>query len=202
MVAFGRKSGDSSIERVAIVPLALGVGALWGDFVDRFDVAFADAWLSYGWAAGMLLVGLALTSQSSKRFFALCAMALNAFTAVTLLVVEDSPWAALQLLALGLGFVSYGFISGRRFATYAGASLALVGFAREVAFAIDHFEPSGWLALGGLGVTLVGLTAWLERRARAVRLAEGPAKVSSPSDAPVPGWQPNAARTVAECTKS
>ena len=47
-----------------------------------------------------------------------------------------------------------------------------MGFVLEVVHATDAFEPSGWLALASLGVALVGVTAWLERRARAIRFAE------------------------------
>jgi hypothetical protein len=49
--------------------------------------------------------------------------------------------------------------------------LAAFGFIIEVVHAIEVFQPSGWLALGGFGFALVGLTAWLARRARAVKVS-------------------------------
>jgi membrane-bound ClpP family serine protease len=62
-------------------------------------------------------------------------------------------------------------VTNRRGALYSGVALAAFGFIIEVVHAIEVFQPSGWLALAGFGVALVGLTAWLERRARAVKVS-------------------------------
>lgn len=167
LVWFGRRAKNPNVERMAVIPTLLAMGALFDQALWR-----PGGWLSFGWASAAILVALAWSSQRSKRFFALSAMTLNAFLPATLLVVRTSPWAALQLLAVGLGFFSYGFVTGRRLALYTGASLAFIGLWREVRFAIARFDPSGWLALAGLGVLLVAVTAWLERRGRGVRLAE------------------------------
>ena len=71
-----------------------------------------------------------------------------------------------------------GVISGRRPSLYGGISLASLGFITQVAHAIEAFRPSGWLALAGLGLGVVALTAWLERRARAARTEGAGVKMS------------------------
>ena len=93
--------------------------------------------------------------------------------------------AALQAIAIGIGLLSYGFLRGRWLALYPGIALAGLGFIVEVSHAIETFEPSGWLALAGSGVSLVALTAWLERRARVVRSADATAKLSESAPAPL-----------------
>jgi hypothetical protein len=102
----------------------------------------------------------------------------------------ESPLPALQLLVVGLLLLSYGLVGDRRFALYAGATTAALGFVHEVRFAVARFEPMGWLALGGLGLGIVALTAWLERRARSGRLVANDANVSEPPEPSLPGWHP------------
>ena len=200
LLAMGRKSADVTIERLALIPTILGMGAL----ADALSMHLSPETqcLSYGLATGAVLLAMGWSSKRSKRFFVLSAMVLNAMTPAVVLVFATSPWAALQLLALGLGFLSYGFVERRGFAIYAGATLAVSGFVAELAYAVDSFEPGGWLALAGLGVVLVGATAWLERRARAVRSNASTVKVSSPCAPELSGWQSNPAHEVAECPKS
>jgi hypothetical protein len=183
LFALGRKSEDATVERVALVPTLVGAGALMVDVAPALDLTIASSWLGYGFVSGAALLTFAFFSQHSKRFFVLSALMVNAVAPATLLFVEASAWAALQLIAIGLLFCSYGFISNRHGALYSGVGLAGAGFIVEVRHAINAFEASGWLALGAFGVVLVGLTAWLERRARAVRLADPGAKVSQ--EAPV-----------------
>ena len=103
------------------------------------------------------------------------------------LLIDQRPWAALEAIALGLGLLSYGYVSERRAALYSGIALAGLGFIVEVAHAVRVFELSGWLALGAFGLVLVALTAWLERRARVVRSAEPTVKVSSPPSTALSG---------------
>jgi hypothetical protein len=74
-------------------------------------------------------------------------------------------------MAIGLGLLSYGLVTGRRHALYSGIALAAFGFIIEVVHAIEVFQPSGWLALAAFGFALVGLTSWLERRARAAKVS-------------------------------
>lgn len=186
LFTLGQKSGDVTVERVASVPILIGAAAMMVDVAPAFDLSLSAAWLGYGFVTGVALLTAALVSARSKRFFVLCAMIVNAIVPATLLLVDFSPWAALQLIAVGLAFCSYGFVSGGRGAFYSGIGLAGAGFILEVRHAINAFEASGWLALGASGVLLVGLTAWLERRARAVRLADPVAKVSQQAPAPLP----------------
>lgn len=186
LFTLGRKSQDATVERVALVPTLIGAIALMVDATPALDLSFVSAWLGYGFVSGGALLSFAFFSQRSKRFFVLSALIVNAVATATLLFVEPSAWAALQLIAIGLVFCSYGFITDRRGALYSGVCLAGAGFVVEVRHAINAFEASGWLALGAFGVGLVGLTAWLERRARAVRLGEPAAKVSREAPAVLP----------------
>lgn len=164
----GRRSGDSSVERVAFVPTLFATFALMVDSPLLREVSLSSQWLLYGWVTAAACFGFAWASRRSKGFFIGAALALNAFTAATTLLYAPRPWAALQAIAIGLGLMSYGFVRGRKGVLYGGVALAGSGFILEVAHAIDTFEPSGWLALGGFGSALVALTAWLERRSRLV----------------------------------
>ncbi|MGB3053111.1 MAG: hypothetical protein WBB42_19060 [Polyangiales bacterium] len=179
LFTLGKKSGDATVERFAIVPTLLSAAA----FVDATGpwwptLAASSVWLAYGLLSSIPLLAFAWKSSHSKEFFLRAAVALNATTAMTTLLVDPRPWAALQAIALGLGISSYGFVTGRRPSLYSGIALASFGFVIEVVHAIEVFQPSGWLALAGFGSALVGLTAWLERRARAVRHAAPAANVS------------------------
>ena len=188
LLVFGRKSRDVTVERFALIPTMLSVGA----FMVESKIYFSDstAWLLYGVLTALPLLAFAATSERCKAFFVKSAVILNATTATTTLLVAPRPWAALQAIAVGLGLLSYGHIGQRRGALYAGIGLAGFGFIVEVAHAIDVFEPSGWPALAGFGLGLVALTAWLERRARGVReigeAAQAPANVSPSLPEPLP----------------
>lgn len=187
MLGMGRNSGDLTVERAALIPTLLGLGTL----VDALapGISGSTLCLGYGWATGATLLAIAWTSEHSKRFFALSAMVINAAVAALTLTFASSPWAALQLLMLGMAFMSYGLVRGHRFAVFSGGSLALTGFACEVTYAIERFEPIAWLGLAALGIALVALAAWLERRARAVRGDASAVRVSSDDAEPLPGWQ-------------
>jgi hypothetical protein len=183
----GKKSGDMTAERFAIVPTLLSVAA----FVVATDpwwpsLSPSSVWLAYGLLSSIPLLALAAASSHSKEFFLRAAVTLNAATTMTSLLIDPRPWAALQAIALGLGMSSYGFVTGRRPSLYSGIALACFGFIIEVVHAIEVFQPSGWLALAGFGSALVGLTAWLERRARTVRQALPAANVSQPASADLP----------------
>jgi len=181
----GRKSGDKTVERVAIIPTMLATAAFMIDFVPLRHVELSTAWLGYGWATGLACLLLAACSRRSAGFYIKAAIILNAFVTATTLLGAPGPLAALQAIAIGIGLSSYGFIRGERSALYPGIALAGFGFIAEVSYAIESFEPGGWLALALGGAALVALTAWLERRARVVRLPEPSAKVSEPAPAGV-----------------
>jgi len=182
LFTLGKKSGDATIERFAIVPTLLSIAA----FVDATrpwwpTLSTSSVWLAYGLISSIPLLAFAATSARNKAFFLRAAVTLNATTAMTTLLIDPRPWAALQAIALGLGIASYGFVTGRRPSLYSGIALTGFGFVIEVVHAIEVFQPSGWLALAGFGSALVGLTAWLERRARSVRHAAPAANVSQPA---------------------
>ncbi len=184
LFTLGKKSGDATIERFAIVPTLLSVAAFvvatgpWWP-----DVSTSSVWLAYGLLSSVPVLAFAWTSSRSKGFFLRAAVVLNATIAMTTLLIDPRPWAALQAIALGLGVSSYGFVKGQRGLLYSGIALAGLGFIIEVVHAVEVFQPSGWLALAGFGSALVGLTAWLERRARSVRQAANAANVSQPASA-------------------
>lgn len=179
----GRRSGDTSMERVAFVPMMLATFAITMDSPMLRHASVSTNWLLYGWVTAAACLGFSWTSKRSKGFFVGAALALNAFTATTTLLYMPRPWAALQAIALGLCVASFGFIRSRKSALYSGVALASLGFIMEVAHAIEAFAPSGWLALAGFGGVLVALTAWLERRARLARSPAPLAKLSESSGA-------------------
>jgi len=187
LFTLGKKSGEAVIERFAIVPTLLSVAT----FVDAAGplwptLSASSVWLAYGLISSIPLLAFAWSSSRSKAFFVGVAVTLNATTAVTTLLIDPRPWAALQAIAIGLGVSSYGFVTGRRPSLYSGIALAGFGFILEVVHAIEVFQPSGWLALAAFGSALLGLTAWLERRARSVRQAAPAANVSEPASACLP----------------
>ena len=177
----GKKIADTTVERFAIVPALISVAAFvtasWHWWMDE---SWSSVWLAYGLLAAAPVLAFAWASSRSRGFFFRAAILLNAVTALTALLIDPRPWAALQSIAIGLLVLSYGFVQGRRPALYAGIALAGFGFIIEVVHAIEVFQPSGWLALAGFGSALVGLSAWLERRARSVREAQAAANVSQP----------------------
>lgn len=181
----GRGSGDTTVERVAVVPAMLATAAFLIDFAPVQHLSISSMWLTYGWTTGLACLAFAWRSRRSTAFFISAAVVLNAFTAGTTLVGSPGPLGALQAIAIGIGLSSYGFIRGRQVALYSGIALGGLGFIVEVSHAIETFEPSGWFALGAGGASLVALTAWLERRARVVRLADTSANVSEPAPAAV-----------------
>jgi hypothetical protein len=77
-------------------------------------------------------------------------------------------------------------MSKRRVETYSGIAIAATGFIFEIVLAIKEFGWSGWAALAVFGLALVGLTAWLERRARAVRVERSEILSRQPLDSPLP----------------
>lgn len=182
----GKKSRDATVEQVAVVPTLLSVGAFVDASLHWWEPELSSSiWLMYGLVSSVPLLALAWTSSRSKGFFIRTAVILNAATAAMILLIDPRPWAALQAIAIGLGVLSYGFVTGRRPVLYSGIVLAGFGFIVEVAHAVEVFEPSGWLALAGFGSTLVGLTAWLERRARSIRHDGSAAKLSQSVSATV-----------------
>ncbi len=186
LFTLGRKSGDTSVERVALVPTMIAAATMLVDVSPALNLSFFTAWMSYGLITGGALLVFSWLSTRSKGFFVRAAMTINALVPAALLFVGFSAWAALQLIAIGVAFGSYGFISSRRGALYSGIGLTGTGFTIEVEHAIRVFEYSGWLAIGAFGVVLVALTAWLENRARMARLADAGAKLSQEVQAQLP----------------
>jgi len=176
LFGFGKQIRDATVERVSVVPTLIAVAALvepigdWG----RFNAS--SYWLLYGLVSAVVLLAFAWLSAQCKTFFVRTAVILNAVTATLTLLIDPRPWAALQAIAVGLGLLSYGWVTNRRPSLYAGIGLAGFGFIIEVVHAIEVFQPSGWLALSGFGFALVGLVAWLEHRAKAAKVSRAVAQ--------------------------
>ena len=183
----GKLKDDVHIERLALLPAALASGAILDQALRFVHLRDSAAWLCFGLLTAVPLLAFAWRSRRSNAFFVLAAVLLNASAVTISLLIDPRPWAALEAIALGLGLLSYGYVSERRAALYSGIALAGLGFIVEVAHAVRVFELSGWLALGAFGLFLVALTAWLERRARVVRSAEPTVKVSSPPSTALSG---------------
>ena len=177
LFVLGKRSKITPIERLSVVPTLLSIGAfveVLGDSVHLLSLS--SFWLLYGLVSAVALLAFAWHSSECKTFFIRTAVILNATTATTTLLINPRPWAALQAIAVGLGLLSYGLVTNRRPALYSGIALAAFGFIIEVVHAIEVFQPSGWLALAGFGFALVGLTAWLEHRARGAKVSSGVAQ--------------------------
>lgn len=186
LFTLGRKSGDTSVERVALVPTIVSAAAMIVAVAPVLNLSCSSAWMSFGLVTGGALLTFAWLSVRSKGFFVRSALTINALVPASLLFIDFSAWAALQAIAIGIAFASYGFITSRRGAFYAGIALGGTGFIVEVEHAIRAFTASGWLAIGAFGVLLVGLTAWLENRARIARLDAPGAKLSQEAPASLP----------------
>ena len=176
LFVLGKKLGDRSIEQLSILPTLASIVAFMASLQVRFS--FSGFCLTYGLVSAGALLGYAFASERNRGLFISTATVLNAAMCTASLLIEPGPWASLEAIGLGLALMSVGFITGRQASLYGGISLATLGFITQVAHAIEAFQPSGWLALAVLGLGVVALTGWLERRARAVRAESPPAKVS------------------------
>lgn len=179
LFALGERTNDRTLTRFSVFPTLLSVGAFWIPWVERAEIHWALglpiglSFLVYGLLAAAPILAFAWRSPSSRRFFVATATIVNAILVASVILLDPSPWASFEAIALGLGLVSYGFLTSRRLALYSGVALAAPGFISEIAHAIKVFQPSGWLALAVFGLGLVTLTAWLERRARLASPLEG-----------------------------
>ncbi len=177
----GKKLEDVTVERLTIAPALLSVAAFVGALRVP-ELSASTTWLTYGSVSAAVLLGFAAASTRCRAYFVKTAAVVNALICGAILLVEPRPWAAIEAIALGLTLLSVGFIKGDRASLFGGIGLAALGFIAQVTHAIDAFQPSGWLVLAGLGLAVVALTGWLEKRARAVHAAnpsaDAPAKVS------------------------
>jgi hypothetical protein len=164
LLVLGRTTGNATLERVAVVPTLLAVWALIESAREWLGLSLSSIWLLFGLASAIPLLGFACTSPHCRAFFVRAAVLCNAITGTSALMIDPRPWAALQSIVVGLGLLSYGFVARRRGALWGGIGMAAFGFVIEVVHAIEVFQPSGWLALASLGLGVVALTAWLERR--------------------------------------
>ena len=168
MFALGRELEDTALERFAISPMLVS-GALFASPIqDLWGLSDASTIMLVGMLLATVMLAFGWRSARSRSFFVRGAFQLDAAISLVTLLLHGSAWAALQSIALGLGLLSYGFVTERRLSTYSGIAIAATGFMFEIALAIDQFGWSGWTALAAFGLILVATTAWLEHRAQAV----------------------------------
>lgn len=179
LLVLGKAIGNTRLERLAVLPTLLSVGAFIDWAREWLELSLSSSWLLFGLASAAPLLVFAWASRHCRAFFVRATVICNAITATSTLLIDPRPWAALQSMVVGLGLLSHGFVARRRGALWCGIGMASFGFIIEVVHAIEVFQPSAWLALASLGLGVIGLTAWLERRA---------AKVSQGSSQAVSQW--------------
>lgn len=178
LFVLGQRLDDNTLRRFSALPTLLSTGFFWFTMVEqlseRLDFALAPglAVLAYGWLSMLPLGVAAWRSPPTRAFFVWTFAVLNACLVTLVMLLQPSPWVAFEAIAVGLAVASYGYLRQRAVALYVGVALVVPGIAIEIHEAIERFEPSGWLALAGFGVTLVGVTAWLERRTRSMPRSE------------------------------
>lgn len=164
--ALGRQLGDPTLERFAVSPLIVSAALFAPSIQSLFRLDDANVVMLVGTLLAVAMLGFGWWSHRSRSFFVYGAVLLNVALSLVTSILHGGAWPALESMVLGLGILSYGFITQRKVETYAGAAIAASGFLFEIALAIDEFGWGGWIALAAFGLALVALTAWLERRAR------------------------------------
>lgn len=193
LFTIGHRTRDNTLTRFAAMPALLASSAFFLAVVDTFferwnlHLSMGAMCLVFGVIAAAPLGVFARISAPSRRFFASTAAGLNALLVGLVVLFEPTPLAALEAIALGLALGSYGYLRKRPLALYCGVALVVPGFVVEIDQAVRVFSSGGWLALATFGLGLVGLTAWLDHRARRLAAPCEPmaAKVSSGGSRPV-----------------
>jgi hypothetical protein len=186
MFLLGRRLEDLAVERFAISPMVVSAALFASPVQTALQLTNANTAMLIGLLIAVVMLAFGWQSERSRRFFVYGAVQLNVAVSLITLLIHGGPWAALQSIALGLGLLSYGFMGKRRVETHSGAAIAATGFIFEIVLAIKEFGWGGWAALAAFGLALVALTAWLERRARAVRVERSEGASRQPLDTPLP----------------
>jgi hypothetical protein len=168
MFLLGQKLDDLAVERFAISPMVVSAALFASPMQTALHLTNANTAMLVGVLVTVAMLACGWRSERSRAFFVYGAIQLNVVISLLTLFIHGGAWAALQSIALGLGLLSYGFMTKRRVDTYCGVAIAATGFLFEIALAIREFGLGGWAALAAFGLALVALTAWLERRSRAV----------------------------------
>jgi len=167
MFLLGQRLDDLAVERFAISPMVVSAALFASPMQTALQLSNANTVMLVGVLIAAVMLGFGWHSERSRRFFVYGAVQVNVAVSLMTLFIHGGAWAALQSIALGLGLLSYGFMSKRKVETYCGIAIAATGFIFEIVLAIREFGWGGWAALAAFGMALVALTAWLERRARA-----------------------------------
>jgi hypothetical protein len=186
MYLLGRKLDDVAVERFAISPLIVSAASFASPMQSALQLSNANATMLVGILIAAVMFAFGWQSERSRRFFVYGGIQLNVAMSLLTLFIHGGAWAALQSIALGLGLLSYGFLTKRRVETYCGVTIAATGFIFEIVLAIKEFGWDGWAALAAFGLALVALTAVLERRARAVGGGRNEVASAQPLDSPLP----------------
>ncbi|MBW1906046.1 MAG: hypothetical protein JRJ24_12200 [Deltaproteobacteria bacterium] len=186
MFLLGRRLDDLAVERFALSPLLVSAALFASPMQASLRLSNSNTAMLIGVLIAAVMLAFGLQSARSRRFFVYGAVQVNVVVSLITLLIHGGAWAALQSIALGLGLLSYGFMSKRRVETYSGIAIAATGFIFEIVLAIEEFGWGGWAALAAFGLALVALTAVLERRARAVRGGRNEVAAPQPLDSPVP----------------
>lgn len=167
MFLLGQRLDDVAVERFAISPMVVSAALFASPMQTALQLSNANTAMLVGVLIAAVMLGFGWHTERSRRFFVYGAVQVNVAVSLMTLFIHGGAWAALQSIALGLGLLSYGFMSKRKVETYCGIAIASTGFIFEIVLAIREFGWGGWAALAAFGMALVALTAWLERRARA-----------------------------------
>jgi hypothetical protein len=169
MFVLGRKLKDTAVERFALSPIVVSAALFASPIQNALSLGNGDTAMVIGLLLAFAMLAFAWSSERSRSFFIYGAVDLNVAISLITLFIHGGAWPALQSIALGLGLLSYGFVTARRVETYCGGAIAATGFIFEIVLAVREFGWEGWAALAAFGLGLVALTAWLERRASAAR---------------------------------
>jgi len=180
MFILGRGLKDAAVERFAISPILVSAALFASPMQGALHLSNANTAMLIGLIVGFAMFAFAWWSERSRRFFVYGAVQINVAFSLITLFIHGGAWPALQSIALGLGLMSYGFVTARRLETYCGGAIAATGFLFEISIAVREFGWGGWAALAVFGLALVALTAWLERRASEARARHLPLTSRSP----------------------
>lgn len=185
MFLLGRGLKDAAVERFSISPILVSAALFASPMQSALHLGNANTAMLIGLIVAVVMLAFAWWSQRSRRFFAYGAVQLNVAFSLITLFIHGGAWPALQSIALGLGLLSYGFVTARRVETYCGGAIAATGFLFEIVIAVREFGWSGWAALAVFGLGLIALTAWLERRASAARARQDEVEQPRPLGSPL-----------------
>ncbi|MGB8332178.1 MAG: hypothetical protein WCE62_18790, partial [Polyangiales bacterium] len=113
MFSLGRQLEDAALERFAISPAVVSAVLFASPMQTALRLSDASTSLLVGLSLAIAMLLFGWRSERSRRFFVRSALQLNIAISVVTLILHGGPWAALQSIALGLGWLSHGFMTKR-----------------------------------------------------------------------------------------